>query len=507
MEKRALISVFDKTGIVDFAKGLTKLGWEIISTGNTKKTLEEAGIPAVGIEEITHFPEILNGRVKTLSPYVFGGLLYIRGNEVHERTIAEQGICPIDMVVVNLYPFKETVKRGATHPEVIENIDIGGPSMIRGAAKNYKDVLVLTDTEDYSMILEKLNSGEVSDEDRKRLAWKAYKHTCAYDMEIVKYFGTGYPEEKDELFIHMTKGEKLRYGENPHQEAYYYQEESTEGSLNQAKILQGKALSFNNLNDANAAINALKEFKGRPTAVGLKHANPCGIASADTIEEAYKEAYEADSVSIFGGIVALNREVGVRLAEKMSEIFLEVIIAPSYTKEALEVFAKKKNLRVLELPSIEEWPEVPKDMKYILGGLLVQDQDLGLVNEMKVVTKRQPTDEEEKQLIFAMKAAKTVKSNGIVIAKGERTLGIGQGEVNRIWPIEEGIARAGAEVKGAVCASDGFFPFGDSLEALAKAGITAVIEPGGSIRDEESIKIADEYNMAMIFTGRRHFRH
>ena len=504
--KRALISVFDKTGVDTFARGLEKLGWEIISTGNTKKHLEASGIKVRGIEEITHFPEILGGRVKTLSPYVFGGLLYMRDHEEHVKTVEEHGITPIDMVVVNLYPFRETVARGAEHAEVIENIDIGGPSMIRAAAKNYRDVVVLTDPADYAGVLESLEVGTMDETAREKLAFKAYRHTAAYDIEIVHYFENKL-DDKEEFFLHMTNGKKLRYGENPHQEGYSYEDRPTVGSLNTAEIIQGKALSFNNLNDANAALIALKEFGDRPTAVGLKHANPCGIASADDIYDAYVAAYEADSVSIFGGIVAVNREVDEKLAKKMTEIFLEVILAPSYTDAALEVFKKKKNLRVLRVPKISEWPEKPMDMKFILGGLLVQDQDRGLVDEMKVVTKRKPTEEEEKALLFAMKAAKTVKSNGIVIAKGERTLGIGQGEVNRIWPIEEGILRAGEEVKGAVCASDGFFPFGDSLTALAKAGVTAVIEPGGSIRDEESIRVADENNIAMIFTGRRHFRH
>lgn len=504
--KRALISVFDKTGVDTFARRLTELGWEIISTGNTKKHLEASGIPVRGIEEITHFPEILGGRVKTLSPYVFGGLLYMRDHEEHVKTVEEHGIMPIDMVVVNLYPFRETVARGAEHAEVIENIDIGGPSMIRAAAKNYRDVVVLTDPLDYEVVLESLETGTMDETAREKLAFKAYRHTAAYDIEIVHYFENKL-DDKEEFFLHMTNGKKLRYGENPHQDGYSYEDQATVGSLNTAEIIQGKALSFNNLNDANAALIALKEFGDRPTAVGLKHANPCGIASADDIYDAYVAAYEADSVSIFGGIVALNREVDEKLAQKMTEIFLEVILAPSYTDAALEVFKKKKNLRVLRVPRISEWPEKLMDMKFILGGLLVQDRDLGLVDEMKVVTKRKPTEEEEKALIFAMKAAKTVKSNGIVIAKGERTIGIGQGEVNRIWPIEEGILRAGEEVKGAVCASDGFFPFGDSLAALAKAGVTAVIEPGGSIRDEESIRVADENNIAMIFTGRRHFRH
>lgn len=504
--KRALISVFDKTGVDHLARGLEKLGWEIISTGNTKKHLEACGIKVRSIEEITHFPEILGGRVKTLSPYVFGGLLFMRDNKEHVKTVEEHEITPIDMVVVNLYPFRETVECGEKHPVVIENIDIGGPSMIRAAAKNYRDVVVLTDPKDYDGVLSALQSNMMDEAARERLAFKAYRHTAAYDIEIVHYFENRL-DEREEFFLHMTKGKKLRYGENPHQDGYYYEDRLTIGSLNSAEILQGKALSYNNLNDANAALVAIKEFGDRPTAVGLKHANPCGIASADDIYDAYIDAYEADSVSIFGGIVAVNREIDEKLARKMTEIFLEVILAPSYTDAALEIFKKKKNLRVLRVPKIQEWPEKPMDMKYILGGLLVQDQDLGLVDEMKVVTKRKPTEEEEKALLFAMKAAKTVKSNGIVIAKGERTLGIGQGEVNRIWPIEEGILRAGEEVKGAVCASDGFFPFGDSLTALAKAGVTAVIEPGGSIRDEESIRVADENGMAMIFTGRRHFRH
>lgn len=508
-QKRALISVYDKKGVVAFAETLVRLGWEILSTGGTAATMRDNGIPVVDVSEVTNFPEILDGRVKTLSPYIFGGLLYRRDEPAHVDAIAQHGIRSVDLVVNTLYPFVETVANPAsTKEEIIEKIDIGGPSMIRAAAKNFKDVIIVTDPADYDEVAERLEAGTDDVEFRRNMATKAFAVTAAYDVAIANYF---YGEEGEtfppELFLHFSERTELRYGENPHQKAAYYKEDTLEGTLNDATVLQGKQLSFNNLSDASAAIEGLKEFQDRPTALGLKHANACAIASGDDIYEAYVKCYEADSTSIFGGIVALNREVDAKLAEKLSEIFLEVIVAPSYTEEALAVFAKKKNLRILVMPSILHVDEKEWDYRRVLGGILVQEKDHALYEKLEVVTDRAPTEKEMHDLLFAFRATKAIKSNGIVIAKDDRTLGIGLGEVNRIWAINEGIERAAEEAKGAVCASDAFFPFSDCLEALAAAGVTAVIQPGGSIRDKDSIEVANKAGIAMVFTGTRHFKH
>lgn len=509
--KRALISVWDKTGIVDFSKKLVDLGWEIISTGGTKKALQEAGLEVIDISDITGFPEAFDGRVKTLHPSIHGGLLHVRENEEHVKTLKELDMKPIDLVVNNLYPFKQTVlKEGVTHEEVIENIDIGGPSMIRAAAKNYRYVTVIVDPKDYEKVIDELRkNGETSLKTRGILARKVFQYTSNYDTLIANYFN-----EKDNVdfpdTITLTFEEKvgLRYGENPHQKAAFYREVGdNRGTLTGTTQLHGKELSFNNINDTNGALEILKEFE-EPTVVAVKHANPCGIGSGENLLEAYKKAYESDKVSIFGGIIAANREVDEEVAEMINNIFIEVVVAPSYTKQALEILKSKKNIRLLELKDIMKNDYKSYDVKKVLGGILVQERDTVLLKEdLEVVTKRKPTEKELEELVFAWKAVKNVKSNSVVLVKDKGTIGIGMGQTNRIWAVEQAIEHSGEKVKGSVLASDGFFPFGDSIEALAKAGVTAVIQPGGSIRDEESIKAADENNMAMVFTHMRHFKH
>ena len=509
--KRALISVWDKTGIVEFSKKLKKLGWEIISTGGTKKILEDADIDVIDISEITGFSEAFDGRVKTLHPNIHGGLLHIRDNKEHVKTLEELDIKPIDLVVNNLYPFKETIsKENVTHEEIIENIDIGGPSMIRAAAKNYKYVTVVVDPMDYEIIIDELErKGEVSLETRKSFASKVFKYTSNYDSLISNYFNQinniDFPET---ITLTFENKRNLRYGENPHQKAAFYSEVGdNSGTITGVKQLHGKELSFNNINDANGALEILKEFE-EPTVVAVKHANPCGIGSGKNILEAYKKAYESDKVSIFGGIIAANRQVDEEIAKLVNSIFIEVIIAPSYTEEAVKVLSSKKNIRILELKDIMKNDYKSYDMKKVLGGLLIQERDTVLLKEdIKVVTERKPTEREMEELLFAWKAVKNVKSNSVVLVKDKGTIGIGMGQTNRIWAVEQAIEHGGEKVRGSVLASDGFFPFGDSIKALAKAGVTAVIQPGGSIRDEESIKAADENNIAMVFTHMRHFKH
>lgn len=507
--KRALISVFDKRGIVDFAKELVELGWQIISTGGTFAELKNAGIDVVEIEEVTDFPEILNGRVKTLNPYIHGGILYKRDDEKHVKTLEDMNISSIDMVVNNLYPFEETMLKGKGHDEIIENIDIGGPSMIRAAAKNYKYVTVIIDPEDYSKVLSELKeSNDTSLETRLYLARKVFNYTAYYDALISKYFNE---LEEVEFPAYLTLGYKLkdnlRYGENPHQKAaFYVSPDPTEGSIALGKKLHGKELSFNNINDGNAAIDMVREFD-QPTVVAVKHANPCGIGSGENLLEAYLKAYECDKESIYGGIIATNREVDGEVAKEMAKIFLEVIISPSFTDEALEILTKKKNLRLIELGAIKK-EDKGLEVKNISGGILVQDKDvINFLDDMKVVTERKPTEEEMEDLIFAWKAVKHLKSNGVVIAKDKGTIGIGGGEVNRFWAVQNAVARAKDKVKGSVLASDGFFPFKDSIELLGQWGVTAIIQPGGSIRDGEVIEEANKHNIAMVITGIRHFKH
>ncbi|HHV46826.1 MAG TPA: bifunctional phosphoribosylaminoimidazolecarboxamide formyltransferase/IMP cyclohydrolase [Tissierellia bacterium] len=508
--KRALISVYEKRGIVEFAKKLVELGWQIISTGGTLRELKGSGIDVIGIEEVTGFPEILDGRVKTLNPYIHGGILYRRDDESHVSTVKDMNISSIDMVVNNLYPFEETLrKEDVTYDEIIENIDIGGPSMIRAAAKNYKHVTVIVDPEDYQLVLNELmENGETTLKTRLYLARKVFNYTAYYDFLISHYFNklddVKFPE-------FMTLGyrlrEKLRYGENPHQNAaFYVKSDITEGSIAKGEKLHGKELSFNNINDGSAALDMVKEFD-EPTVVAVKHANPCGIGSGISILEAYLKAYECDKESIYGGIVAANREIDEDTAMEMSKIFLEVIIAPSFTEGAIEILAKKKNLRLIQVGELGDINE-EMELKHVSGGILIQDKDTrSLLDDIKVVTERKPTSEEMEDLMFAWKAVKHLKSNGVVIAKNKATIGIGGGEVNRFWAVENAIKRAKDNTMGSVLASDGFFPFKDSIELLGKSGITAIIQPGGSIRDEEVIEEANKYNIAMVFTGIRHFKH
>jgi len=509
--KRALISVSNKEGIIPFAKQLSELGVEVISTGGTKKALQEAGIPVISISEVTGFPEILDGRVKTLHPMIHGGLLAIRENEHHRLQLEEHNITPIDLVVVNLYPFQQTIARkNVTFADAIENIDIGGPTMLRAAAKNHQYVTVVVDPTDYETVLQELKeNGAVSKETNLRLAAKVFRHTAAYDAVIAEYLtniaGEVYPES---LTVTFEKRQDLRYGENPHQQAAFYKKPlGSSFSIAAANQLHGKELSYNNINDANAALQIVKEFS-EPAAVAVKHMNPCGVGIGNTISEAFTRAYEADPTSIFGGIVALNREVDKETALKMHEIFLEIIIAPSFNREAVEILTQKKNIRLL---TIDFTAEKKKEsfVVSVQGGLLVQDEDIYSLDDANITvpTKRQPTEREWADLKLAWKVVKHVKSNAIVLAKDQMTIGVGAGQMNRVGAAKIAIEQAGEKANGSALASDAFFPMDDTVEAAAKAGVTAIIQPGGSIRDADSIKKADEYGIAMVFTGVRHFKH
>ncbi|MCI9286819.1 MAG: bifunctional phosphoribosylaminoimidazolecarboxamide formyltransferase/IMP cyclohydrolase [Clostridia bacterium] len=514
---KALISVSDKTGIVEFAKELEKSGVEIISTGGTYKKLKEEGVKAIEISELTGFPECLDGRVKTLHPKVHAGILAIRSNENHMKQLKELDVDTIDFVVVNLYPFKQTIlKDGVKREEAVENIDIGGPTMLRSAAKNYQDVAVITDPSDYEKVLTELKeNGQVSLDTKFYLMQKVFEHTANYDAMICKYIKEQRNDESfpNELTLTYEKVQDMRYGENPHQKGALYKEiGKCTGSLTIAEQLNGKELSFNNINDTNGALELLKEFD-EPTVVACKHGNPCGVGSGDNIYSAWTKAFNADKTSIFGGIVVANREITVDVAKEMKEIFLEVIVAPSYEKEALELLQTKKNLRVLLLPDITvKQPENSYDIKKINGGIIVQTIDSKLLDSYEVVTNRKPTEQELEDMMFTWKIVKYVKSNGIALGKNKQSIGIGPGQVNRIWATEQSVAHAEELIekgitKGAVLASDAFFPFADCVEAAHKAGITAIIQPGGSIRDQESIDKCNEYGISMIFTGMRHFRH
>lgn len=513
MKKRALISVSDKTGVVEFAKGLEELGYEIISTGGTHKALENAGVKVISIDSLTGFPECLDGRVKTLHPFVHAGILAMRSNPEHMRTLESLGINTIDIVAVNLYPFKQTVlKPDVTREEAIENIDIGGPTMIRAAAKNYQDVAVIVHPEDYTVVLEELRAnGEVSLATKLRLCYCVFEHTAAYDALITSYLKKqagveGFREVFTPTY-ELVQG--MRYGENPHQQAAFYREIGRRnGSLVEAKQLHGKELSFNNINDTNGALELLREFQ-EPCVVAVKHTNPCGVGTADTIHDAYVRAYESDPVSVFGGIIAANRTIDRATAEEISKIFIEIVVAPAFDPDALEVLCKKKNIRLLELPSICAASESEYVLKSVDGGMLVQTHDDQLLGEegFKVVTKRAPSEQEMKDLIFAWKLVKHVKSNGIAIAKDGQSLGMGVGQVNRIWATEQAIEHCEGKQQGAALASDAFFPFEDCVQAAAKAGITCIIQPGGSVNDQRSIDEADANNIAMVFTGMRHFKH
>lgn len=510
-KKRALISVSNKSGIVEFARGLVELGFEIISTGGTKKSLQENGVPVLGISEVTQFPEILEGRVKTLHPSIHGGLLAKRDDIGHQKQLQEHEIDLIDVVCVNLYPFKETISNpDVTVEEAIENIDIGGPTMLRAAAKNHEYVTVVVDPKDYDVVLAELKqNAQTEKETRRRLAAKVFRHTAAYDALIAEYMTELVQEKNPEnLTVTYELNQSLRYGENPHQMAHFYRKPlGQEFSIARAEKLHGKELSYNNINDADAALLIIKEFS-EPAAVAVKHMNPCGVGTGDTILAAFDKAFEADPVSIFGGIIALNREVDASTAEKLHEIFLEIIIAPSFSAEALEILQSKKNLRLLTIP-FETRSKPEKKVVSVQGGLLVQEEDYFTLEdaEQRVVTKREPTGEEWKALKLGWKVVKHVKSNAIVLANEEMTVGIGAGQMNRVGAAKIAIEQAGEKATGAIMASDAFFPMDDTVEAAAQAGITAIIQPGGSIRDEDSIKKADEYGIAMVFTGVRHFKH
>ncbi|MGR5061081.1 bifunctional phosphoribosylaminoimidazolecarboxamide formyltransferase/IMP cyclohydrolase [Vibrio rotiferianus] len=523
--RRALISVSDKTGIVEFAQALAERGVDILSTGGTARLLAEQGIAVTEVSDYTGFPEMMDGRVKTLHPKVHGGVLGRRGQD--DDVMEKHGINPIDMVVVNLYPFAETVaKEGCTLADAVENIDIGGPTMVRSAAKNHKDVTIVVNAGDYQRVIAEMdaNNKSLTLETRFDLAIAAFEHTAAYDGMIANYFGTMVPsygenKEGDEeskfprtFNQQFEKKQDMRYGENSHQAAAFYVEANPqEASVSTARQIQGKALSYNNIADTDAALECVKEFN-EPACVIVKHANPCGVALGKDILEAYNRAYQTDPTSAFGGIIAFNQELDAETATAIVERqFVEVIIAPSVSAEAIEVVAAKKNVRLLECG---EWSTKTTgfDVKRVNGGLLVQDRDQGMVSldDLKVVSKRQPTEEELKDALFCWKVAKYVKSNAIVYAKGDMTIGVGAGQMSRVYSAKiAGIKAAdeGLEVAGSVMASDAFFPFRDGIDAAAEAGIKCVIQPGGSMRDDEVIAAADEHGMAMLFTGMRHFRH
>ena len=537
-KRRALVSVSDKTGIVDFCKELEKLGFEIISTGGTLKTLKDSGVKAISISDVTGFKECLDGRVKTLHPAVHAGLLARRDLPEHMASLKEMNYSTIDLVAVNLYPFKATIQKpNVTTEEAIENIDIGGPTMLRSAAKNYKDVLVVCEPDDYAETLERIKNKTDDEKFRLTLSYKVYRHTAAYDSLISGYMqkllGIEFPEH---ITFAYDKAQDLRYGENPQQSAVFYREPLPRaGALTEAEQLWGKELSYNNIHDANGALELLKEFAGEPAVVACKHANPCGVGTGKTVYEAYMRAYESDPVSVFGGILAINGTVDKATAEEINKIFIEIVMAEDYAADALKVLKAKKNIRLLKIKNITAPREdTSYDMKKVYGGLLVQkydqtllqNEDMGLFSraaEVKtetlpsgktkttygtgVVTKRKPTKDEIDAMMFNWKVVKHTKSNAIVIGKVGRTTGIGMGQTNRIWAAEQAIAHAGDEAKGSVLASDAFFPFDDVVAAAVKAGITAIIQPGGSIRDDDSVKACDKAGIAMVFVGDRHFKH
>jgi len=520
--KRALVSVSDKSGLTELTKALRDWNIELISTGGTYRHIKDAGYPVTYISEVTGFPEILDGRVKTLHPKIHGGLLALREEE-HLRQLREQEIEPIDLVVVNLYPFAKTVaKPDVTWEEAVENIDIGGPSMIRSAAKNHRYVGVLVDPADYDRFIEELkkNNGSISEEYALQLAGKAFRHTAAYDLMIQDFFRSRMEEEKEELFpekllLSLDKVQNLRYGENPHQKAAFYRDDSFHArrreriSLVNAEQLHGKELSFNNINDGNAALELVMEF-AEPAVVALKHTNPCGVGLGKDLFEAYQKAYESDPVSIFGGIIAANREIDAETAEALSRLFLEIVIAPDFSAEALAVLTKKKNLRLLRLPVNLRVPgEKLYDFKKVRGGLLVQESDaLDLrPEEIEAVTEIKPTEEDLAELFFAWKIVKHVKSNAIVLTKNRGTVGVGAGQMNRVGAACSAFEQAGEKARGSYLASDAFFPMPDTVEAAAKAGIKAIIQPGGSIKDKDSIEAANRAGISMVFTHIRHFKH
>ena len=510
--KRALISVSDKSGIIEFAQALVSKDIEIISTGGTAKLLKDKNIPVTEVSEYTGYPEMMAGRVKTLNPIIHGGILARRG--VDEKVMAENDIKPIDLVVVNLYPFQSTIADpDCSIEDAIENIDIGGPAMLRSSAKNYLSVTVVVDWQDYQLILDELNNNnDTSIETRRRLALKTFEHTAQYDGAIANYLGQEEGGFSNTLNLQFVKSQAMRYGENPHQNAAFYKEiKSNEACISSSKQIQGKPLSFNNLADADAALECVRNFDN-PSCVIVKHANPCGVATRESILSAYQHAYKTDPTSAFGGIIAFNRELDKKTARSIiDKQFVEVIIAPSVNNDAQMVLSDKENIRVLVCGSLSK-PKPTLDFKSISGGLLVQDKDLGQldIKDLKCVTKIQPTPEQIKDLLFAWKVAKCVKSNAIVYAKNLMTIGIGAGQMSRIYSAKIAGIKATDEslvVEGSVMASDAFFPFRDGIDAAAKAGIKAIIHPGGSLRDKDVIDAANEHDIAMIFTGMRHFKH
>ena len=518
--KRAIISVSDKLGVVELAQELVRLGYEIISTGGTNAILHNAGIPVRNISDVTGFPECLDGRLKTLHPKIHGGILAMRDDEEHMRQCETLGIDMIDLVVVNLYPFKQTILReNVGLADAIENIDIGGPTMLRAAAKNYRDVAVVVDPADYVRVLAELKDlGEVSQPTKFELCAKVFAHTAHYDALIAKYVAeqSNVPVLGETLTLTYERVQDMRYGENPHQKAAFYKEiGNTTGMLTDIVQLHGKELSFNNINDTHGALELCREFD-EPAVVACKHSNPCGVGSGDTIYDAYMKAYKSDPMSVYGGIVVCNREVDKATALEMSKIFLEIILAPAFTDEAFDVLSKKKNLRILQLTDIaRKQPDSSFDLKKVSGGLLVQNIDNVLLPEgkdLQVVTERAPSAKEMEDLLFTWKIVKYVKSNGIALGKDKQSVGIGPGQVNRFWPTKQSIEHAtetlGAEsLQNAVLASDAYFPFADCVEAAAAAGITAIIQPGGSMNDQASIDACNAHGIAMVFTGMRHFRH
>lgn len=509
--KRALLSVSDKVGIVDFAQQLVELGYELLSTGGTKAALQEAGIPVTAVGDVTGFPEILEGRVKTLHPKIHGGLLSKHDDPAHLAQLEEHAIQPIQVVCVNLYPFQSTIQRPDVTPELaIENIDIGGPSMLRASAKNHQYVTVVTDPADYAVVLDELRtSGETKLTTRQRLAAKVFRHTASYDAWIAAYLsdmaGDEFPES---LTLTYEKKQDLRYGENPHQLAAFYQNKMGSAfSIAAATQVHGKELSYNNIQDANAAIQLVKEFDG-PAAVAVKHMNPCGVGVGKTIAEAFQKAYESDETSIFGGIIALNREVDAATAKVLGGIFLEIIIAPSFSEQALAMLTAKKNIRLLTIP-FEDGSQEAFNVVSIEGGLLVQSPDTASLAHanVEIVTDRAPTDEEWAALELGWNVVKHVKSNAIVVSDAQMTLGVGAGQMNRVGAAKIALEQAGDKARGSALASDAFFPMSDTVETAAAAGITAIIQPGGSVKDQDSIDKANELGIAMVFTGIRHFKH
>lgn len=506
--KRALVSVTDKTGIVDFAKGLVDLGFEIVSTGGTMKVIKDAGIPCIAIDDVTGFPEILDGRVKTLHPMVHGGLLYRRDVKEHVETVEKMDIHSIDLVCVNLYEFEKALKAGKPMEDMIENIDIGGPSMIRSAAKNFKDVLIVTDVNDYSSVLEAIKEGTDDYNFRLNLAYKAFSLTGSYDAMISRYFagvvGDDFPNI---LNISLKKTEHLRYGENSQQRANAYVDPFVQHTLLDYEQLNGKEISFNNVNDLYGAVAVVREFKDQIVTAAIKHSTPCGVAIGETGYESYMKAYEADPQSIFGGIVAVNYKIDKATALEMKKIFLEIVAAPDFDEEALTILKKKKNLRILKLHNLDV-REAKYDIKYLEGKVLVQDINDKMIDEMKVVTNAEPTKEQLSDMEFGMKVVKFVKSNAICIVKNGVTLAIGGGQTSRVWALENAIHNnPDKDFNGSVLASDAFFPFNDCVSVAAEAGVSAIVQPGGSVRDQDSIDLCNEKGIPMVFTGLRHFRH